>query len=134
MVSRTVIDSPPGPATKSKTVRSLPGRQQTAEELVMKIEDTTGESWLPRIYRDRILKLRTRAYVFPSPAKPRAKHSVPEIQHTLLGIELKVGPKRMLCPDLATPRYLAIFARAVCDAVATPYAITRLFHLADEPE
>jgi hypothetical protein len=100
----------------------------------VKIEDAMGESWLPRIYRDRILKLRTRAYVFPSSAKPRAKHSTPEIQHTLLGIELKVGQKRMLCPDLATARYLAIFARAGCAAVAIPYDITRISHLADELE
>src|SRR6266404_4584131 len=127
MVSRTVMDSPLGPPTKSKTLKSSPGRQQSAEELLVKTEDTMGESWLPRIYRDRILKLRTRAYVFPSPAKPRAKYSAPEIQHTLLGIELKVGPKRMLCPDLATARYLAIFARAGCEAVAIP-------HLADELE
>ena len=134
MVSRTVMDSPLGPPTKSKTLKSSPGRQQSAEELLVKTEDTMGESWLPRIYRDRILKLRTRAYVFPSPAKPRAKYSAPEIQHTLLGIELKVGPKRMLCPDLATARYLAIFARAGCEAVAIPYDITRISHLADELE
>ena len=134
MVSRTVIDSPPGPPAKSKTERSSPRRQQSAEERLVKIEDTMGESWLPRIYRDRILKLRTRAYVFPSAAKPRAKHSTPQIQHTLLGIELKVGQKRMLCPDLATARYLAIFARAGCAAVAIPYDITRISHLADELE
>jgi len=80
------------------------------------------------------LKLRTRSYVFASGAKRRAKQSSPEIQHTLLGIELKVGHKRMLCPDLATARYLAIFARTGCAAVAIPYDITRISHLADELE
>ena len=133
MVSRTVIDSPTGLPPKSKTVGSSP-RRQSAEERLVIIRDTMGESWLPRIYRDRILKLRTRAYVFPSAAKPRGKHSTPEIQHTLLGIELKVGQKRMLCPDLATARYLAVFARAGCAAVAIPYDITRISHLADELE
>jgi hypothetical protein len=96
----------------------------------MEIESTMGESWLPGIYRDRILKLRTRSYVFPAIAKP----SAPEIQHTLLGIELKVGRQRMLCPDLATARYLAVFARAGCAAIAIPYDITRISHLADELE
>jgi len=93
-----------------------------------------GESWLPTIYRDRILKLRTRSYVFALVAKQRAKQSSPEIQHTLLGIELKVGHKRVLCPDLATARYLAIFARTGCAAIAIPYDITRISHLADELE
>jgi hypothetical protein len=96
----------------------------------MEIENTMGESWLPGIYRDRILRLRTRSYVFPAIAKP----SAPQIQHTLLGIELKVGRKRMLCPDLATARYLAVFARAGCAAVAIPYDITKISHLADELE
>src|SRR5437667_12771109 len=109
-------------------------RQRSADELLSEIENTMGESWLAAIYRDRILKLRTRSYVFPSPAKPGAKQTTPEIQHTLLGIELKVGQQRMLCPDLATARYLAVFARAGCEAVAIPYDITRISHLADELE
>jgi hypothetical protein len=93
-----------------------------------------GQSWLAEIYRERILKLRTRSYLFPVPAKPGATKPAPEIQHTLLGIELKVGHTRMLCPDLATARYLAVFARAGCAAVAIPYDITRISQLADELE
>ncbi|HMG77018.1 MAG TPA: hypothetical protein VK582_26325 [Pyrinomonadaceae bacterium] len=109
-------------------------RQRSADELLSEIENKMGESWLAAIYRDRILKLRTRSYLFPSPAKQRGKQTTPEIQHTLLGIELKVGRQRMLCPDLATARYLAVFARAGCEAVAIPYDITRISHLADELE
>src|SRR3979411_2619458 len=109
MAVRTTIDSPHAPATKSKTVRASQRRERSADDLVVEIENTMGASWLPTIYRDRILKLRTRSYVFAAAAKQRAKQSSPEIQHTLLGIELKVGHKRMLCPDLATARYLAIF-------------------------
>src|SRR6266550_7041670 len=109
-------------------------RQRSADELLSEIENTMGESWLAAIYRDQILKLRTRSYVFPSPAKPRAKQTPPEIQHTLLGIELKVGQQRMLCPDLATARYLAVFARVGCEAVAIPYDITKISPLADELE
>jgi hypothetical protein len=40
----------------------------------------------------------------------------------------------MLCPDLATARYLAVFARAGCAAIAIPYDITRISRLADELE
>ena len=38
----------------------------------------------------------------------------------------------MLCPDLATARYLSVFARAGCKQVAVPYDITRISHLADQ--
>ena len=74
--------------------------------------------------------MRTRAYEFP--AIP--KNASPEIQHTLLGTELKVGRHRLLCPDLATARYLSVFARIGCTAVAIPYDITKVSHAADELE
>lgn len=57
-----------------------------------------------------------------------------EIQHTLLGVELKVGRRRLLCPDLATARYLSVFAKGGCKEVAIPYDITRVSLLADELE
>jgi hypothetical protein len=101
-----------------------------AESYVQLIQEQLGESWLPRIYRERILKLRTRSYEFDG-AKPAARV---DIQHTLLGVELKVGRKRLLCPDLATARYLSVFARIGCKAVAEPYDITKISHLADELE
>ena len=101
-----------------------------AEECVERVEAEMTESWLPRIYRERILKMRTRAYHFP----PFAKNAQPEIHHTLLGIELKVGRHRMLCPDLATARYLAVFARTGIGAVAIPYDITTVSAIADELE
>jgi hypothetical protein len=94
------------------------------------IQEKLGESWLPRIYRERILKLRTRSYHFES-VKPSARV---DIQHTLLGVELKVGRRRLLCPDLATARYLSVFARLACKDVAVPYDITKISHLADELE
>lgn len=89
-----------------------------------------AESWLPHIYRERVLKLRTRAYQFP----PLANSPRVEIHHTLLGIELKVGRKRLLCPDLATARYLSVFARISCRAVAIPYDITKISLAADQLE
>jgi hypothetical protein len=57
-----------------------------------------------------------------------------EVQHTLLGVELKIGRRRVSCPDLATARYLSVFARAGCSEVAVPYDITKISRLADELE
>jgi hypothetical protein len=95
-----------------------------------KIEIELGESWLPTIYRERILKMRTRAYEFSSVSK----NAKPQIHHTLLGIELKVGRRRMLCPDLATARYLAVFLCVGSRTVAIPYDITKISRLADALE
>ena len=102
----------------------------TAEEYAEQVKTELTDTWLPLIYIERILKMRTRSYYFGAPLrKPRV-----EIQHTLLGVELKVGPRRLLCPDLATARYLSVFARAGCKEVAVPYDITRVSLLADELE
>ena len=102
----------------------------TAKEYAEQVEKELKNFWLPEIYRERILKLRTRSYHFES-----LKRGTPiEIQHTLLGVELKTGKRRLLCPDLATARYLAVFARAGCQDVAVPYEITKISRLADELE
>ena len=101
-----------------------------AETYSQKIQEQLGETWLPRIYRDRIRKLRTRSYHFD---KPSASARI-VIQHTLLGVELKVGRRRLLCPDLATARYLSVFARIGSNDVAVPYDITKISQLADELE
>lgn len=98
---------------------------------VEEIKESLGELWLPRIYRERVLPLRTRAHKLDLES---AKPAQVEVQHTLLGVELKIGRRRMLCPDLATARYLAVFARAGCQAVAVPYDITKISRLADELE
>ncbi len=102
----------------------------TAEEYAEQIKAELGNSWLPQIYRERIRSKRSRSYRFEGlTAKARV-----EIQHTLLGVELKAGRRRLLCPDLATARYLSVFARLGCDEVAVPYDITRISQLADELE
>ena len=98
---------------------------QTAEE----IKASLGEMWLPWIYRNRILPMRTRSHHLH--VSPKADVV---IQHTLLGVELKIGRHRMACPDLATARYLAVFARAGCSDVAVTYDISRISSLADELE
>jgi hypothetical protein len=97
---------------------------------VEEIKASLGEMWLPRIYLERILPMRTRSHQLHATTK---KQDV-DIQHTLLGVELKTGRHRMSCPDLATARYLAVFARAGCTDVAVPYDISRISRLADELE
>ena len=109
--------------TKTESPSSTP-------DFAARVQAELKSSWLPNIYRDRIRKVRTRSYDFEK-LKPGARV---EIQHTLLGVELKVGKRRLLCPDLATARYLAVFARAGCERVAIPYDITKVSQLADELE
>ena len=102
----------------------------TAEEYASQVKAELTDTWLPQIYRQRIRTKRTRAYHFEGLTnKTRV-----EIQHTLLGVELKAGRRRLLCPDLATARYLSVFARAGCEQVAVPYDITKISQLADELE
>ena len=98
--------------------------------LADQIKSLLNECWLAQIYREQILKTRTRSYHFGVlPRRARV-----EIQHTLLGVELKVGRRRFLCPDLATARYLSVFVRAGCTDIALPYDITQLSRFADELE
>jgi len=102
----------------------------TAEEYAAQVKAKLKETWLPHIYRQRILSKRTRSYHF----KGLNNKSRVEIQHTLLGVELKAGRRRFLCPDLATARYLSVFARTGSEQIAVPYDITKISQLADELE
>jgi hypothetical protein len=102
----------------------------TADEYAQQVKAELKDAWLPHIYRERIRKLRTRSYSFEGFGKTARV----EIQHTLLGVELKTGARRLLCPDLATARYLSVFARAGCEHVAVPYDITKISQIADELE
>jgi len=110
--------------------RASPPATLNAEARANQIKSLLDQFWLAQIYRDRVLKVRTRAYHFG--VLPR--RAPVEIQHTLLGVELKVGRRRLLCPDLATARYLSVFARFGCKAAAIPYDITQLSRVADELE
>lgn len=97
---------------------------------VKAVRHTMGSTWLPRLYRERIMKLRTRSHHLPV----QTKENRVDIHHTLLGVELKSRKRRLFCPDLATARYLAVFARAGCTDVAIPYDITKISLIADELE
>lgn len=89
-----------------------------------------GEDWLPNIYSGKIRSLRTRSVSLDIPEKDNRA----EVMHTLLGIELKVGRQRFACPDLATARFMRVFARIGCREFAIPYDITKISMLADELE
>jgi hypothetical protein len=102
----------------------------SVEEYVAQVKAELKDAWLPHIYRERVRSKPTRAYQFAG----LTRSARVEIQHTLLGVELKAGGRRLLCPDLATARYLSVFARIGCEHVAVPYDITRISQLADELE
>ena len=112
-------------AHRSRRIRAV-----RAEDIATEVTKQLGDFALAAIYRDKIRPQRTRQYELRAPVK---KSSV-EVLHTLLGIELKVGNRRLLCPDLATARYLAVFARLGCDTIAIPYDITQISWIADELE
>ena len=116
--------------TATSAGESTATKRMTADDLAEQLRNEMGEAWIPRIYRERILTLRTRSHK----VVPAVRGAIVEVQHTLLGIELKVGRKRISCPDLATARYLSVFARVGCSEVAVPYDITRISHFADDLE
>lgn len=102
----------------------------TIEAAVVEVKHLIGSYWLGTIYREQILPLRTRSMQ----VRAAARGEEVEPHHTLLGIELKIGRHRQHCPDLATARYLAVWARAGCTEIALPYDITQISRLADDLE
>lgn len=111
----------------------LPGRgprQVRADDIVSEVARLMEGSTVADVYRDRVLADRTRRYELNLSKAPANV----EILHTLLGIELKIGQRRLLCPDLATARFLQVFARIGVAAVAIPYDITQVSRAADELE
>ena len=96
------------------------------------IEDSidASDGTLVEIYAEKVRPLRTRSCSLDIPERENEA----QILHTLLGIELKVGRNRFACPDLATARYMRVFARLGCRDFAIPYDITKISVLADELE
>lgn len=118
-------------AAKTETsVLKSDGDKFSAAQIVSQIREAAEENWLPQIYQSRVRTLRTRA----AQLNVSPKENKTEILYTLLGVELKVGKQRLTCPDLATARFLQVFARLGCTAVAIPYDITKISVLADELE
>ncbi len=99
---------------------------KSTASIIEKLQD----AWIPAIYRERVRSQRTRSHEMNISERENSA----EILFTLLGIELKVGKRRFACPDLATARYLSVFARLGCGKVAIPYDITKISIIADELE
>lgn len=89
-----------------------------------------GELWIPDIYIKDVRSKRTRSMSMSIPERENS----PDILHTLLGVELKVGKLRIACPDLSTARYLMVFARIGCRDIAVPYDITKISKITDDLE
>lgn len=102
----------------------------SVQSCASEVKEQLGEAWLLNIYKEKARSLRTRSFQLGVPNKENAA----EIMHTLLGVEVKVGRKRLSCPDLATARYLAVFARIGCSEIALPYEINKISLIADELE
>jgi hypothetical protein len=95
-----------------------------------KIRQDLADDWLPNLYKTRVRIQRTRSVHLDI----AARENKVDILYTLLGIELKVGRRRFSCPDLATARYLRVFARIGCSDFAIPYDISQISGIADELE
>jgi hypothetical protein len=123
-------------SNETQNIESIDGhpsrrvRPVKAEDIAAEIARQLGDFSISAVYRDKIRSQRTRQYELNA----TGKKSTVEVLHTLLGIELKVGNRRLLCPDLATARYLSVFARVGCHIIAVPYDITQISWIADELE
>jgi hypothetical protein len=124
------MSTQPDPIESIESHRSRRVRAIKAEDLALEVSRQLGAMSIGAIYRDKIRSQRTRQYELRAPAK----RSPVDVLHTLLGIELKIGNRRLLCPDLATARYLLVFARLGCQTIAIPYDITQISRIADELE
>ncbi|MGH9754821.1 MAG: hypothetical protein ACREA2_18750 [Blastocatellia bacterium] len=105
-------------------------RAVRADMIAAEVNRRLGDRSISVIYRDRVRAMRTRSYQLNAPIRKAAV----EVMSTLLGVELKIGKRRLLCPDVATARYLAVFARLGVGEVAVPYDITQVSRLADDLE
>jgi hypothetical protein len=117
---------PLSPSRRQKAALAKLLRNMSLTSIIEKLTD----AWIPAIYRENVRTLRTRSYRMDIPERENSA----EILFTLLGIELKVGRQRFACPDLATARYLLVFARIGCGDIAIPYDITKISVIADKLE
>jgi hypothetical protein len=117
-------------ALRKRRTRRAPQKINTASDLVARIVNDLGAQSISALYQHLVLSGRSRQYQLDAESRPGRT----EIMHTLLGVELKIGRRRLLCPDLATARYLNVFARLGIDLVAVPYDVSQISRIADEVE
>ncbi len=68
-----------------------------------------------RIYCRKVLRQRTRI------VELLGRKCSPRIMQTFLGFELKLGRRRLTCPDISSARYLKIFAQLGLAEARIPY-------------
>ncbi|HEY6329000.1 MAG TPA: hypothetical protein VI756_06665, partial [Blastocatellia bacterium] len=76
-------------------------RPPTSQAIIDEIRLLMVGRSIEAIYRNQVISNRTRSYRIGA-VGGNADISV---IYTLLGFELKIGRRRLLCPDLATARY-----------------------------
>ena len=70
-------------------------------------------------YCKSIQHLKTRKILLPG------RKCSPKIVESFLGYEILIGRKRLTCPDMATARYLKIFAEIGMKEILVPYDPTK---------
>ena len=90
-----------------------------AQEYAAQVRADLNETWLPNIYRRRVRSKATRAYQFEG----LGNNARVAIQHTLLGVELKAGRRRLLCRFSTTASYVLISS-----PVAVAFSICTWLH------
>ena len=70
-------------------------------------------------FREEILRGKTRTVDL------LGRKCEPQLLYTFLGFEVKLGPKRLTCPDMTTARYLRIFGKLGMPAIEIPYDPTK---------
>jgi hypothetical protein len=66
-------------------------------------------------YRRQILAVRTRRIEL------LGRKCEPQMMYTFLGFEVKLGQKRLTCPDMTTARYLRLFGKLGASSIEIPY-------------
>ncbi|MBI4446252.1 MAG: hypothetical protein HY645_10125 [Acidobacteria bacterium] len=80
------------------------------------------------LYRTQVLARRVRT------VQLLGRRCQPQIMYTFLGFEVKLGKKRVTCPDRSTARYLALFGATGVESIAIPYDPTETARLLPQLE
>lgn len=108
----------------SKPSRPAPARGKVAYlEVAREIQQVAPE--ILQIYIREVLPNRTR------PLKLYGRKHRARILKTMLGHEVKMGRKRVQCPDVVTARYLKVFGELGMKSIELPYDPTRTARLVD---
>lgn len=80
------------------------------------------------LYREHVLGGRVRFVSLPG------RKCSPRIMDTLMGFEIRAGAHKVICPDITSARYLAIFTELGLGRICIPYDPTRTARILPELE